>query len=169
MADEKKKYKLDLFKQVLPALDKGDKDFYNNLDPQEKKGYTSLVLMRAMSLLGDQSPNRVYQIMAINELVNVKFWELSKFPDLQHLLLCLAGLGTKQYHPWVKANGPASKTAEVDGFLKELYPGCNSTELSLLRSQHNAASIKQLAKDAGKTDAEVKQLTEDAKKLGSNE
>lgn len=162
---EAKKHKLDMFGQVLPALDKRKKEFYLELDDESKKGYTALVLMRAMSSLGDQNKNSAYQLLLVNDLVNIGFWSLSKHVELQHLQLCLTGLGSKQYHPWIPAKGAASKTKLVDEFLRELYPGCNELELSILKSQHDAASIKSLARDAGKNDAQVKQLTEDAKKL----
>lgn len=163
---EAKKHKLDMFGQVLPALDKRMKNYYAGLDDESKKGYVPLVLMRAMSSLGDQNRNAAYQLLMVNDLVNIGFWSLSKHTELQHLQLCVTGLGSKQYHPWIPAkSNTASKTKLVDEFLMELYPGCNETELSILRSQHNAASIKSLARDAGKSDSQVKQLVEDAKKL----
>ena len=166
MAEKKQQqYKLDMFGKVLPALDKGVKDFYANLSDEEKKGYATLVLMRAMSSLGDQNSRAAYQLIMVNDFVNIGFWELSKHPELQHYLLCMTGLGSKQYHPWIAAKGNKSKTKLVDEFLIELNPGCNETELAILKNQHDSASIKRLAKDAGKNDAQVKQLTEDAKKL----
>lgn len=165
MATDKKKYKLDMFGTVLPALDKRDRKFYDSLESEEKKGYSALVLMRAMSSLGDQSKNKEYQLLAVNDLVNIGFWELSKHPELQHLLLCVTGLGTKQYHPWIAAKGKSGATAVIDAFLMELNPGCNDDEISMLRAQHDANSLKRLAVDAGKSDREIKELMEDAKKL----
>lgn len=160
-----KQYKLDMFKVVLPALDRRDRDFYANLTDDEKKGYSALVLMRAMSFLGDQSPKVEFETIAVNDLVNIGFWGLSKHPELQHKLLCIAGLGTKQYHPWIAAKGKESKTKVVDAFLMELYPSMNKDELALLRDRHDAKSIKSLAQDAGKSDSEIKLLVEDAKKI----
>ena len=84
---EKKAYKLDMFGKVLPALDKGVKDFYNKLEDEEKKGYSALVLMRAMSSLGDQNPKAGYQLMIVNDFVNIGFWELSKHTELQLSLI----------------------------------------------------------------------------------
>jgi hypothetical protein len=159
-----KEHKLDMFGRVLPALDKRSKDFYDSLTVEEKKAYAPLVLMRAMSSLGDQNKQAAYQLLMVNDLVNIGFWSLSKHHELQHLLLCATGLGSKQYHPWLAAKSKA-KTNRIDQFLMELNPGCNQQELAILKSQHDAKSIKRLAQDAGKSDAEVKQLVEDAKKL----
>lgn len=160
-----KEYKLDMFKRVLPALDKGDKTFYNGLTDEEKKGYVPLVLMRAMSSLGEQSPNIATNILLVNYIVNIGFWSLSKHPELLHLLLCITSLGSKQYHPWITAKGNSSKTKEIDAFLMELNPDMNVDELNIMRMQHDAKSIKILAQDAGKNDREIKLLVEDAKKI----
>ena len=167
MMAEKKEHKLDLFNTVLPAIDRRQFDFYDKLEPDEKKAYTALIAMRAMSLTGDQNARRVEQILYVNDLVNVGFWELSKYPELQHKLLCLSGSGSKQYHPWVAAKSTKGKKKSIDQLFLELYPGINETELAILKSQYDAKGIRELAKDAGRSDAEAKQLYEDAKKLGS--
>lgn len=164
MAAEKQ-HKLDMFKVVLPALDRGDKNFYENLTAEERNGYAALVLMRAMSSLGDQNPRVAYEVLMVNDLVNIGFWTLSKHPELQHLLLCLAGLGSKQYHPWLATKGKSSTTKLIDALMMELNPGINDDELELLKTNHDAKSIKRLAQDAGKSDSEIKALVEDAKKL----
>lgn len=164
---EKKERKLDLFGTVLPAIDRRQFDFYDKLELDEKKAYTTLIAMRAMSLSGDQSARRVEQILYVNDLVNVGFWELSKHPELQHKLLCLSGGGAKQYHPWVAVKSAKGKKKSVDALFLELYPGINETELEILKSQYDAKGIRELAKDAGRSDAEAKQLYEDAKKLNS--
>jgi hypothetical protein len=161
-----KQHKLDLFQVVLPALDKGQKNFYSNLGDDEKKAYTPLILMRAISSLGDQNPNVAIGVLAVNDLVNIGFWTLSKHPELQHLLLCVTGLGSKQYHPWLATKGKGNTaTKEIDAFLTELNPGINELELNLLRSMHNADTIETLAIDAGKSDLEIKHLLNDAKNL----
>ena len=162
---KEKTYKLDMFKTVLPALDRNDKAFYSKLSDEERKGYAAVVLMRAMSSLPDQNPSAAFELLMVNDIVNIGFWELSKHPELQHQLLCCAGLGTKQYHPWISAKGKSSTTPKVDALLIELHPGLNSVELEILRSQFDAASIKILAQDAGKSDGEIKKLVDDAKTL----
>ena len=118
-----------------------------------------------MSSLGNQNTNSAYALIAVNELLNVGFWSLSKHPELQHLLFCIAGLGSKQYHPWLSTSKTTSGTKIVDQFLMELNPGINNVELDILRSQYNTNSIKRLAQDAGKSDSEIKRLVEDAKSL----
>lgn len=156
-----------MFKTVLPAIDTRKKAFYDILSEEDRKSYAALVIMRYMSSLSDQSPNQEYELLMVNDLVNIGFWELSKYPDLQHLLLCVTGLGSKQYHPWIAAKKRASRTPAIDELLRELHPDCNDTEIEILRMQYDARSIKQLGYDAGKSDAEVKELVDNAKNIGS--
>lgn len=167
MAQTKKKYTLEL-SRVLSELDKGNKSFYSSLTNEEKKAYTPLILMRYMSSLGDQSRNKEYAIIAVNDLVNIGFWQLSKYPELQHLLLCAASLGTKQYHQWIPNKSKGSKSSSIDNFFKELNPSSNNTELEMLRNMHDNDSFKQLLIDAGKSDQEIKVLMQDWKKLANN-
>ncbi len=169
MAPTTKKHKLDLFKVVLPALDRGDKDFYNTLTPDEKKEIAPLILMRWMSFLGDQSNKKEWAILAVNDLVNIGFWQLSKnHKELQWLLLCVGSLGTKQYHQWVPAKSRKGETGAINDFLRELYPTANNIELSILKQNHDKDSFKQLLYDAGKSDQEVKVLMEEWKKIAKN-
>ena len=81
--------KLDLFKRVLPALDKRKKNFYNSLTDDEKKQYSPFIIMRYMSSNGNGSSHEM-SILDANDWVNKHFWVLSKeHKELQHLLLCL--------------------------------------------------------------------------------
>ncbi len=167
MAQKPKKYGLELPK-VLSELDLGNKKFYDRLSDEEKKSYVPLVLMRFMSSLGDQSPNQAYSIIAANDLVNIGFWQLSNHPGLQHLLLCLTGLGSKQYRPWISNKAKSSKTKLLDGFFMELHPGINQDELDILKSGFDDKSFKKLCHSAGKSDQETKALMEDFKKMNKD-
>ncbi len=130
------------------------------------KSYVPLVLMRYMSSLPDQNPHSSYAVIATNELVNIGFWSLTKFPDLQHLLLCLTGTKKKkQYRPWLAKKGNKANSNSIDLFLLELYPGLNKDELTILKKQFDNQSFKQLLLDSGISDARVKSLNEDFKKL----
>ena len=150
---------------TLQALDNKDLGYWDRLSVEEKKLYSPFILMRYMSSLSPQSPMQSYAVLATNDLVNLGFFSLGKHPELQHKLMCLAGTGRKQYRPYVGAKNAKSKTRVVDEFLLGLYPSINAEELMLLKSQLDKESLKQLGKDAGLSDSELKELVEDGKKL----
>lgn len=150
---------------TLQALDGRDLGYYDRLTPEERKGYSPFILMRYMSSLGPQSNMQGYAVLATNDLVNLGFFNLGKHPELQHMLMCLAGTGRKQYRPYIGSKNAKSKTKVVDEFLMSLNPGMNADELQIMRGMHDKESLRQLGKDAGLSDAEIKELVEDGKKL----
>lgn len=158
----KKTYKLDLA-SVLQAIDRRDLSFYSGLSDEEKKAYAPLVLMRYMSSLTDQNRNSPYAILATNDLVNIGFWNLSKHPELQHMLLCLAGLGGKQYRPWLPIKR-SRKTNKIDSWLFERMPNLNEDELLIFKSNFGIKEWTDFVKSTGASDAEVKELVDAWKK-----
>lgn len=158
-----KQYKLDLA-SVLQAIDRRDLDFYNRLSDEDKKGYVPLVLMRYMSSVTDQNKNAVWAVWATNDLVNVGFWQLDKHKELQHKLLCLCGLGSKQYRPWIAAKRSKSKNKIME-FLSTVYPDLKEDDVEILYQNLNLESLKDFLSGAGIPDSEIKNLVSEWKKL----
>lgn len=158
----KKTYKLDL-SVVLNAIDRRDLEFYDRLSDEDKKSYQPLVLMRYMSSLKDQNANSSYAILATNDLVNIGFWNLSNYKDLQHLLLCVSGLGKQQYRPWVSLTRK-SKSNKINEWLYRQYPQLNEQEIEIIKDNYDLDSWKQFLKDSGLSDAEMKELVDAWKK-----
>mgnify|MGYP003336767267 FL=1 len=159
-----KKYKLAL-NEVLNAIDKRDLDYYSRLTAEEQKSYTPLVLMRYMSSLTDQHPHAAYAVMATNDITNIGFWTLAKHPELQHKLLCLAGLGPKTYRPWIAAKG--KKSNKIQDWLQEQYPHLNRDEIDIIINNHTQDTWIDFIKTSGISDAEVKEMTAAWKKQSS--
>ncbi len=76
MAAEKK-YKLDLFKELLPALDKRDFKFYSQLSNEEKKGFAGIVALRAISGYSDANKNMCEYFIGMANETNKHFWNPS--------------------------------------------------------------------------------------------
>lgn len=162
------KHKLSL-DATLQALDRKNLNYYDSLVDEEKKAYSAYVLMRYMSSVSPQSSMQSYAVLATNDLVNIGFFNLGKHPELQHKLMCLAGTGQKQYRPYIPIkNSRTSSTKVLDQFIRDMNPGCNDTELSIVKKQLDLETIKQLGKDAGLSDKDLKELVEDGKKLENN-
>ena len=163
IAAKKKQYKLEL-SSVLQALDRRDLFFYSGLSDEEKKSYVPLILMRYMSSLTDQSANTAYALIATNDIVNIGFWDLSKHPELQHMQLCVAGLGGKQYRPWMATKRTSSRTGKINQWLESLFPDLNNNELDLIKDSHDLSSWTILVKESGEPDNIVKDLIDAWKK-----
>ena len=96
-----KAYKNDLFKDVLPALDRGDKKFYSRLNDEQKKDIAIWPLTRWMSSTASGAADRLY---TVNEVVNKdsnlfsakkseNALETNKHKELQWMLLAMSGSG----------------------------------------------------------------------------
>lgn len=160
---KQKENKLEL-SRVLAALDNQDLDFYNKLDADEKKAYVPVVLMRYMSSLSDQNQNSAYAILATNDLVNVGFWSLYKHPELQHMLLCVAGLGSKQYHTWISAK-KLKNSNKLHQYVCEIYPQFNHSEIELFLSKFTSSTWKEFLINSGADDDSLKELLSLWKKI----
>jgi hypothetical protein len=160
-----KKPSLDIFDEMR-ALDRKDFEWLDNQPEELRKTFSPLIAMRWFSAVGDRCGLADYHVLMTNELVNIGFWDLSKYPDLQYRLMAAAGSGQVQRHNWI----PGSKrknSNKLDKFLLGIYPHLNDDELTILKGKHTVESIKQLCKDTGMPDADVKPIVDDFKKLSN--
>lgn len=169
----KKEKKLDLFGGLLPAMDTQNVEFYEGLEDDAKKEFAPLIAMRYMSVAsGKQSgygknaklvddEATIHHILATNALVNVGFWELSKFPDLQYKLLAYCGTGTKKKHKWVANSPKGSRAAEI---ISDLFPTAKDDELELLVQLNTFDDFVEIAKMQGLQDDELKAFKTKLKK-----
>lgn len=143
-AAKKKEYKLDLFNKVLPALDRKDRDFYDNLTDDEKKELTPYTLVRWASTLGkpawgggsEPDPDITgYYIQSVNHYANKHLLDIPTRKDNNHtkllwLMLTAAspGLG-KQPRKFIplKSAGNAQKTR-----LMNLFPNMKEDDVATL-------------------------------------
>lgn len=157
------KPKLDLG-ATLYAIDVRDKDYYDKLSDDDKKQYAALVLMRFISSAPNQGGLHEYHVTAVNDVVNLDFWTLSKHPELQHKLLTVCGTGKKQFHNWI----PMSKrqaAGKVREFLNIAMPGLSDLEFEIIMKQYNNDSFKHLLHEYGLQDKEVKEILDQFKKI----
>ena len=147
--------------QMLYNLDIGSKDWYEKLDSELKKSFSPYVAMRFASSIKASKILQETYIQNVNEFCNKDFSILQKHQDDSVLfwkLLCLCGVGKKMFHPWIKApKGKGKKTKRFE-FLQSLYSNYKNDEIALLSTILDTNEIKQLARDAGLDDKEIKLL-----------
>ena len=142
--------------RVLPAIDRKDTEFYSNLTDEERKAFKPFVLIRFASSV----ENRILQewcLCATNERVNKHYFDVaSKYPDLVWALLTStsAGMGT-QRHNYIKTKPRHTVNSKL---LDEFYPHLNEQELQILNSKYTKAELKQLARDHGWDEKDVKKI-----------
>ena len=143
-------------KDVMSALDKRDRGFYNRLTPEQKKAFSAWMMMRYSSSV--QGKDAAHYIYMTNELVNKDFMEVSKHPELQWLLLSAAGVGKVQFHPYLKPPNAKKKKDKVSNFVADLFPHMKNDEIELLLSINDKSELKELAKAHGYEDKSIKDI-----------
>lgn len=166
---------LDIKDEMLYADYKGF-GWIDDLPVELAKTFSPLIAMKWFSVL--QMPNgydtipykrptsedEEHYIVMINELLNLNFWDLSKYPDLQWRIMCSIGLGKPLKHGWIPLANKKKTVSKVNAVFLKLHPQLNDEELALLRSKYDVDSFKQLLRDLTIDEKEAKDLVAEFKK-----
>ena len=141
---------------VMLAIDRKNRSWYDNLSDDQKKAFSAWMMMRYASSV--QGGNAASYLFMVNECVNKNFMDLSKHPELQWLLFTLCGSGKKEFHPYIKPPTSRKKKNKVAEWLSEQYPLMKADEINMLMEINDTEDFKMLAQEAGMTDKEIKEL-----------
>jgi len=143
-------------KDVMAAIDKKDRGFYNRLTDEQKKAFSAWMMMRyCSSVQGREAANYIY---LTNELVNHQFMEVSKHPELQWLLLSACGAGKVQFHPYVKPPNARKKKNKIFEFVSDLNPHMKAEDINLLIDFNTKEELKELAEAHGYDDKAINDI-----------
>lgn len=95
-----KEYKNNIF-DVIKHIDNKEYGYYNSLDEESQKEIQPYTLTRWMSTIAGNEEKHNQYTLDINNFVNMHFWELSKYKDLQMLLLTSCGQKGWNKHQWI--------------------------------------------------------------------
>ena len=144
---------IDLFKEMIPALDGGMRELWDAAGEEGQKEIKGDLwnLNRYMSSVSGSREKQELAVFKTNEYYN-KNWAVlgNKEAKLQWLLLCQCGnTGKKEFHPWIgfkKKSGDNSKAIKL---LEQIYPNMKEDEVELLARLSTKKELKQLAEEYG--------------------
>jgi hypothetical protein len=149
-----KEYKIDLFKTVIPALDRRDKKFFNKLTEEQKKDISIWTATRMMS---STTVDTGAQICNVNAVMNSRAKFLTKHKELQWMLLAVTGPGRTVRHDWI-APPKGIKKNRIEELILKYYPNLNNDELELFQKINTIEDIKDFLIDNGLSDKEIEDL-----------
>lgn len=148
-----KQYKNDIF-EVLKHLDNKDYGYYESLSEEQQKEIQPYTLVRWMSAIyGNESSHQSLN-NRVNERVNKRFWELSKYKDLQWKLLCTVGNKITYKHQWIPTT--KSNTDKVTSLLRRFYSHLNDEEFQLKLKTIEKSEISDIKHYLGEEDTTKK-------------
>ena len=144
----------------MAAYDRKDRTYYDKFTDEEKKKFSTYLMLRYGASVAGSSDLQAYYLRATNERVNKNFFDLNKHPKLQWLLCTSVSPGMgKQHHYWQgtkkkEGNSKASK------FLAKLYPNLKEDEIDVLAAINDTKSLKLLGQKLGMDDKTIKKELE---------
>lgn len=147
---------LDMFKRVLPALDTRNKDLYDNLNGEEKKGFSPWLVQRYLSS-AESADNAVIEhyLIMTNEIVNINAGAV-KDPEMTWKLMSMVGVGKSHKHPYIAPGGGKRKKKNAfKAWLSEQYPHLDDQELDIWISNLDKKSAKDMLEQYHVKDKDV--------------
>lgn len=143
-------------KNEMAQFDRKNKNFYDELTDEEKKKFSTYLMLRYGASVQGSAELQAYYLRATNENVNKHFFDLNRHPKLQWLCCTTVSpdMGN-QFHYWLASKKKEGSNKAVK-FLAKLYPNAKSDELELLAEINDTKSLKELARSLGMDDKEIK-------------
>jgi len=153
---------IDLFKDMIPAVDLGIKELWDASTDEGKKEIAGDLYNLNRYISSVKTNNRVVQehyVLTVNEFYNKHWHILQKHPKLLWLLLCLCKLdGNTYYHEWIGNKKKTDNSDKKIKFLSELYPTKKLDDIEVLSKLLNDNDMKNLANDMGLSNNDIKKL-----------
>jgi hypothetical protein len=142
---------IDLFKEMIPALDAGIKDLWDAAgeDGQKEIKGDMWNLNRYMSSVTGSREKQELAVFKTNEYYNKNWNSLGvKHPKLQWLLLCQTGnTGKKEFHPWIGFGKKDGSNSAAIKLIERIYPDMKRDEVELLARISTKKELKELAQE----------------------
>ena len=134
----------------MAQFDRKNRRFYDELNDEEKKKFSNYLMIRWGSAVQGSRELQEFYVIATNERLNKRFFDINRHPRLQWLCATTVspGLGT-QRHQWI---APKKKEAGASGIRKqlaELYPHLKDDELDVMVKINTKKDIDAYLKQAG--------------------
>lgn len=146
----------------LSKLDSKNREFYDSLDDDEKKKFSSYLLLKYGANVEGSIELQEWYLRATNEYVNVNFFDLNKHPKLQWLSLTTVSPNFgKQRHYWLNAKKKsAGNSSKKIKFLLKLYPHYKLKDIEMLAELNTDQDLINLAINLGMSDSDIKKELE---------
>ena len=134
----------------MKQLDTKNRDFYDDLTPEEKKTFSNYLMIRWGSSVEGPQELQEYYVRSCNHYLNKHFFAINKHPKLQWLCATAISpdIGTPR-HPWIKPKAKEAGASSVKKQLAELYPNRKMDDIELLSKLITKKELEEYLKDHG--------------------
>jgi hypothetical protein len=141
----------------MRQLDAKNRGFYDELDSDERKKFSTFLMLRWGSAVDGAQELQEYYVQSCNHYLNKHFFDIGRHPKLQWLLCTSVSPGMgRQRHYWQASKKKEGSNTKITKFLTKLYPHMKSDEIELLAEINDLKEVKELARSMGMADSEIK-------------
>jgi len=142
---------VDLFNDMIPAVDMGMKELWDAVTEEGRKGIKGDFWNLNRYISNVKSTNRELQehfLLTTNEFYNKNWAAIQQHPKLVWQTLCLCSHESKKayFHEWIPLKKSKNKKEE---FLATLFPNMKLADIEALAAITTDKEIKEYAKDLG--------------------
>jgi hypothetical protein len=134
----------------MRQFDRKNRDFYDELTPEEKKKFSTYLMIRWGSAVEGSRELQEFYVIATNERLNKNFFDVAKHPKLQWLMATSVspGLGTPR-HPWIAPRKKEAGLSAKRRALMAMYPDYKDDEIDVMAQITTQKEIDEYNKQAG--------------------
>lgn len=142
---------VDLFNDMIPAVDMGLKELWDAATEEGRKEIKGDLwnLNRYISSVKTNNKDlQEHYLLTVNEYYNKNWANISKHPKLQWMTLCMCSHESKktQFHEWLPLKKEKNKKEE---FLAELFPNMKRADIEALAAITTDKEIKEYCQGLG--------------------
>lgn len=137
----------------MAVFDRKDRDFYDNLTPEERKKFSNFLMIRWGSAIHGSRELQEYYLQSCNHYLNKDFFSINKHPKLQWL--CATAVSPdmgSQRHQWIAPKKKNAGSNEVKKTLLELFPNMKNSDIEALATITDKKDLKEYLREHGNPD-----------------
>jgi len=134
----------------MRQLDAKNRDFYDELTPEERRKFSTFLMVRWGSAVDGSREIQEYYVQSVNHYLNKHFFTMHRHPKLQWLMATAAspGMGSMR-HNWIAPKKKEAGASAIKKQLRELYPHFRDDEIDLLAELTDKKELAQLQRAHG--------------------
>jgi hypothetical protein len=134
----------------MRQLDAKNRDFYDELTPEERRKFSTFLMVRWGSAVDGSQEIQEYYVQSTNHYLNKHFFTMHRHPKLQWLMATAVspGMGAMR-HNWIAPKKKEAGAGAIKKQLRELYPHFRDDEIDLMASLTDKKELAQLQRAHG--------------------
>ena len=135
----------------MRMLDRKVRTFYDDLTAEEKKKFSTFLMIRWGSAVDGSRDLQEFYVIATNERLNKHFFDISRHPKLQWLLATTVSpdVGTPR-HPWIAPKKKEAGLSAKRKALMEIFPHYKDDEIDVMAEITTQKEIDAYNREAGR-------------------